>query len=61
LLPDKIKCAYCKKDAELMASNNRTAVICRECGIAVDLETYKELFDDLIYEKDDHGNMGAKD
>ena len=49
---DKIICVYCKRDAELMASNNKTAVICRECGVAIDIETYKELFDELIYEKD---------
>ncbi len=48
-----IICVYCKKKAELMASNMRTVVICRECGTAIDLETYKELFDDMIYVKDD--------
>ena len=50
---NEVICAYCKKRAELMASNMRTIVICRECGTAIDLETYKELFDDLIYGKDD--------
>ena len=53
MLQEKIICVYCKRNAELMATNNKTAVICRECGIAVDFETYKELFDDLIYVEDD--------
>lgn len=52
MIQDKIICVYCKRNAELMATNNKTAVICRECGTAIDLETYKELFDELIYEKD---------
>jgi hypothetical protein len=37
-----------------MASNMRTAVVCRECGTAMDLETYKELFDDMIYGERDN-------
>jgi len=49
---DKIICVYCKRKAELMASNNKTAVVCRECGTAIEIETYKELFDDLIFEND---------
>jgi len=36
-----------------MASNNKTAVVCRNCGTAIELETYKELFDDLIFKKED--------
>lgn len=47
--PDSIICVYCKRKAEVMASADRTAVICRYCGIAIGLETYKELFDELIY------------
>ena len=50
---NEIICVYCKRKAELMASNMKTAVVCRECGTAIDLETYKELFDDMIFEKDD--------
>ncbi len=50
---NKIICVYCKKNAELMASNNKTAVVCRDCGTAIELETYKELFDDLIFKKED--------
>ncbi len=50
---NKIICVYCKKNAELMASNNKTAVVCRNCGTAIELETYKELFDDLIFKKED--------
>ena len=42
---DKIRCVYCKRNAELIRSNNKTAVICSQCGIAIELETYKELFD----------------
>lgn len=39
-----------------MASNMKTVVVCRECGTAIDLETYKELFDDIIFELGDgHG------
>ena len=49
---DKIICVYCRRKAELMASNMKTTVVCRYCGTAVDLETYKELFDNLIYGKD---------
>jgi hypothetical protein len=48
-IPNKIICVYCKRNAQLMASNNKTVVTCQECGIAIELETYKELFDDLIY------------
>ena len=47
---DKILCVYCKKNAELLKSNNKMAVICTNCGIAIELETYKELFDNRIYE-----------
>ena len=50
---NEIICVYCKRKANLMASNMKTAVVCSECGTAIDLETYKELFDDLIYLKDD--------
>jgi len=46
---DKIICVYCKKDAELIKSNENTAVICTNCGIAIELGTYKELFDNRIY------------
>jgi hypothetical protein len=45
---DKIICVYCKKNAKLITSNNNTAVICTNCGIAIELETYKELFDNRI-------------
>ena len=47
---DKILCVYCKKNAELIRSNDKTAVICTNCGIAIELETYKELFDNRIYD-----------
>ena len=50
---NEIICVYCKRKAELMASNMKTAVVCRECGTAIDIETYKELFDGMIYAKDD--------
>lgn len=53
---NRIICVYCKKNAELIKSNNRTAIICTHCGIAVEAETYKELFDTRIYnseKKDD--------
>lgn len=50
---DKIICVYCKRKAELMSSNLKTVVVCRECGTAIDLETYKELFDEMIYARDD--------
>ncbi len=53
---NKIICVYCKKNAELMASNNKTAVVCRDCGTAIELETYKELFDDLIFKKEDQND-----
>jgi hypothetical protein len=46
---DKIICVYCKRNAELIANNNTTAVICRYCGTAIELETYKEMFDGLVY------------
>ena len=53
---NEIICVYCKRKAELMASNMKTTVVCRECGTAIDLKTYKELFDDMIFEQDDeHG------
>jgi hypothetical protein len=45
---DKVLCAYCNRDAALMRSNDKTIVICTNCGIAVELETYRELFDDSI-------------
>lgn len=32
-----------------MASADKTVVICRYCGTAIGLETYRELFDRLIY------------
>jgi transcription elongation factor Elf1 len=47
--PDNVICVYCKRNAEVMASADRTVVICRNCGIAMELETYKELFDKLIF------------
>lgn len=50
---NEIICVYCKRKTELMSSNMKTVVVCRECGTATDLEMYKELFDDLIYVKDD--------
>ena len=46
---DKIICVYCTREAEVMTSNDKTVVICRECGTAIELETYKELFDNLIH------------
>jgi len=46
---NKIICVYCKKPAELISGNN-TAVYCPSCGFAMELETYKELFDRLIYQ-----------
>jgi len=53
---NEIICVYCKRKAELMSSNMKTVAVCRECGTAMDLEMYKELFDDMIYVKDDqHG------
>ena len=51
---NEIICVYCKRKAELMASNMRTAVVCREFGTDMDLETYKELFDDMIYGERDN-------
>jgi transcription elongation factor Elf1 len=45
----KIVCVYCKKNAELMTSNNTTTVICSHCGTAIEFETYKELFDNWVY------------
>jgi hypothetical protein len=48
---NKIICVYCKRNAELMTSNNTTTVICSHCGTATGLETYKELFDNWVYEK----------
>ena len=45
---DKMVCVYCKKNAKLITSNINTAVICTNCGIAIELETYKELFDNRI-------------
>ncbi|MCG6909986.1 MAG: hypothetical protein LJE94_07675 [Deltaproteobacteria bacterium] len=51
---NEIICVYCKRNVELMATNNKTVVVCRECGTAIELESYKELFDDLIYRKDTH-------
>ena len=53
---NKIICVYCKKNAALMANNNKTAVVCRDCGTAIELETYKELFDDLIFKKEDQND-----
>jgi hypothetical protein len=53
---DNIRCVYCKRRVELIRSNNKTAVICSQCGIAIELETYKELFDNWIYEPDQDGN-----
>lgn len=50
---NEIICVYCKRKAELMSSNMKTVVVCRECGTAIGLETYKELFDGMIYVKDD--------
>jgi len=47
---NKIICVYCKRNAELMTSDNTTTVICPHCGIATELETYKELFDNWVYE-----------
>ena len=53
---NEIICVYCRKKAELMSSNMKTVVICRECGTAMDFETYKELFDDMIFgQNDEHG------
>ena len=46
---DNVICVYCKRKAEVMASAGRTVVICRYCGTAIGLETYRELFDKLIY------------
>lgn len=47
--PGDIICVYCKRTAEVMASADKTVVICRYCGTAIGLETYRELFDRLIY------------
>jgi len=41
---DKIICVYCDKNAKRITSNNNTAVIFTNCGIAIELGTYKELF-----------------
>jgi len=54
---DKVRCVYCKQNAELIRSNNKTAVICSRCGIAIELETYRELFDNYIYDSDTDGNV----
>ena len=35
-----------------MSSNMRTVVVCKECGTAIDIVTYKELFDDMIFDQD---------
>ena len=32
-----------------MTSDNKTTVICSHCGIATELKTYKELFDNWVY------------
>ena len=45
-----IICVYCKRNVELIKSYDKTAVICSNCGIAIELEAYKELFDDKIYD-----------
>ena len=45
-----IICVYCKRNVELIRSYDKTAVICSNCGIAIELETYKELFDNKIYD-----------
>jgi hypothetical protein len=45
---DKIICVYCKREAEMMASNDTTVVIRGECGTALELETYEEFFDNRI-------------
>jgi transcription initiation factor TFIIIB Brf1 subunit/transcription initiation factor TFIIB len=55
---DKIICVYCKKNAELIKSNNNTAVICANCGIAIELETYKELFNNRIYKVHEETDAG---
>jgi hypothetical protein len=47
---NKIICVYCKRNAELITSDNTTTVICSYCGIAIELQTYKELFDNWIFE-----------
>jgi len=49
---DQVRCVYCKQNAELIRSNNKTAVICSRCGIAIELETYRELFDTHMYDSD---------
>lgn len=49
MVNDGIICVYCKKKAELMKSDLKTVVICSRCGIAIDLKTYKELFDNLVW------------
>lgn len=45
---DKILCAYCHNATALMRSNDKTIVVCSNCGIAIELETYRELFDNLV-------------
>lgn len=45
---DNVLCAYCNRNAALMRSNDKTIVICTNCGIAIELETYRELFDNSI-------------
>ena len=45
---EKVLCAYCNRDAALMGSHDKTIVICTNCGIAIELETYRELFDNSI-------------
>ena len=45
---DKVRCAYCNRDAALMRSHDKTIVICTNCGISIELETYRELFDTSI-------------
>ena len=56
MIQDKIICVYCKKRAELMANNDRTIVICRDCGTAIEFETYKELFDSVVRETDERSD-----
>ena len=47
---NKIVCVTCKRNAELMTSNNTTTVICSQCCTAIELDTYRELFENWVNE-----------
>jgi len=47
---NKIVCVTCKRNAELMTINNTTTVICSQCCTAIELDTYRELFENWVNE-----------